>query len=348
MNKDKFYKPSWISAALLQPPCFRNGLLQKGAIILNQVDPVLELYPALSEIFFIVERHGWHGVNEATRADIMMVEDLSWWDSVANQSPNSILLGVGPSDFVDQDAFVPSTECTPDYDVIQVSCWSQRKRIELFIEAAARMPELSFVHMGHFENNGSSKELEYKDSCLSYARRHAKNIYFPYGAVNDNDGLDHSKAFMNDWINRARIGVLTTRSEGINRFKMECLSANRPCLVPSDVATPTRKHINNLTGAIYTPTVEGLMGAIRESLMRLSDFEPRKYVLNTTGKSNTLPKLRRALNDLATSQSQSVCFDTISWDGRNASLAWGEEAVDLIEESLARYAGLHQEVAEVR
>ena len=36
---------------------------------------------------------------------------------------------------------------------------------------------------------------------------------------------------INDWINRARVGVLTTGSEGINRFKMECIAADRPIVV---------------------------------------------------------------------------------------------------------------------
>lgn len=346
MKNDKFYKPSWISAAVLQNPCYRNGVLQKGAIILNQVDPVLDLYPKLSDIFFIVERHGWFGVNEATRADVMLVEDLSCWDAVARQSPNSVLLDVGPSDFVDQDAFVPSPEIEATYDVIQVSCWSRRKRIELFIEAAAKMPELSFVHMGHFENNGSNEELEYKRECLEYAKNYATNIYFPYENVDDNDGLNHSKAVMNQWVNRARIGVLTTQSEGINRFKMECLAANRPCLVPNDVATPTRKHIEPSTGVFYTPTVDDLVESINGTLDRIEEFRPREYVLNVTGKANTLPKLRRALNELASKRGQVAGFDAVSWDGRNASLAWGEEAVDLIEENLAQHAHGKPQVVE--
>jgi|GEM_PF-1087441 len=346
MKKEKFYKPSWISTAILQYPIYLDGVLQKGAIILNQVDPVLELYPELSDLFFIVERHGWFGVNEATRADVMLVEDLSCWNLVARQSPNSILLDVAPADFVDEQAFIPFSDARPEYDVIQVSCWSERKRIELFLQTAQSMPELSFVHMGHFENNGSPEELDYKRRCLEYADKYAKNVYFPFADIDDNDGLDHSKETMNHWVNNARLGVLTTRSEGINRFKMECLSANRPCLVPNDVAPPTRKHINDLTGLLYEPTVSGLSKAIEITLEKIDDFRPREYVLRSTGKANSLPKLKSALNDLAARRGQKMVFDAIDWDGRNASLAWGEEAVDLLEGSLHRFAGACEEVTE--
>ncbi len=346
MKRKKFYKPSWISAAVLQSPCYSKGILQKGVMILNQVDPVLDLYPGLSDIFFIVERNGWFGVNEATRADVMMVEDLSCWDLAAEQSPDSTLLDVGPSDFVDQDAFFPSSAINTEYDVIQVSCWSRRKRIKILIEAARNMPELSFVHLGHFENNGTPEEIGYKNECIEYAKRYAKNVYFPYGHVDDNEGLNHTKEFMNEWINRAKVGVLTTRSEGINRFKMECLSADRPCLVPDDVATPTQKHINSSTGMFYRPSVDGLVGAIEATIARMDEYRPRGYILSTTGKSNTLPKLRSALNELAERRGQEVGFGTIDWDGRNASLAWGGEAVDLIEENLNQYAGGCPDLAE--
>lgn len=75
-------------------------------------------------------------------------------------------------------------------------------------------------------------------------------------------------------------------------------------------------------------------------------IQPRDYVLRATGMANALPKLRQALNELAAKQGQDMGFDTISWDGRNASLAWGDEAVDLIEEKVTQYVSGYPESAE--
>lgn len=62
---------------VLQQLMILNDRLHKGAIILNQVDPLLYLFPWINQFFYVIERHGWFGVNEASRADIMMVEDPS-------------------------------------------------------------------------------------------------------------------------------------------------------------------------------------------------------------------------------------------------------------------------------
>lgn len=336
---EKFYKESWISLAPLCAPAVIDDRLSKGVVILNQVDPVLERYPELKALFYIVERHGWFGPNEATRADIVLLEDQSVADLVKASSPASVHLDIGPADFVDQDDFFPTGQAAR-YDVMQVSCWSRRKRIELFIEAAARLPEVSFVHLGHFENNGTAEELRYRDECIALAASLAPNIAFPFGACNSNGELPAGKDEINRWINSARLGVLTTTSEGINRFKMECLSADRPCLVPEDVAWTTRKHINAMTGQLYRPDADSLATAIRASLAQPGRFRPRSYILANTGKRNSLPKLKRALATVCDREDAVFRYGDITWDGRNESLLWGKDAVEQIRELIGRYRHL--------
>lgn len=341
-TSEKFFKRSWISAAVLKDPAIESLKLRKGAMILNQVDPIVEMYPNLKNLFYIIERHGWFGPNEATQADIMLIDDLSYFNMLKKRCRNSVLLKIGTADFVDERIFRPLPGSVIKYDVVQVSCWSERKRIEILLETASRMPDLTFLHLGHFENNGKKEELAYKRKCLMFAKDNAPNVFFAYAESFGNDTLPTSKTIINRYINSARIGVITTRSEGINRFKMECLAAGKPCLVPNDVAAPTRKHITDSTGILYAPNPDSLAEAIRESLSRLDSFNPRKYMLENTGKSNSLPKLKSSLNYLCRKSGHVFQFNDIDWDGRNESMAWGEDAIALIEEKLAQFQSLEK------
>ncbi|MDQ8188495.1 hypothetical protein QEH53_23120 [Pelagicoccus sp. SDUM812002] len=308
-------------------------------MILNQIDPVLELHPLLSNYYILVHRRGWHGANEAAGADIMLVEDLSTWKETVEEYPDCVLLDVGPADFVDHDYFSP-IECEVDIDVLQISCWSRRKRIELFIRAASRLPHLSFMHLGHFENGGARDEVEYRAECLELATSLAPNVAFPFLRCESNKGLPSSKEVINRFINRAKLGLLTSESEGINRFKMECMAADRPFLVACDVMTPTRKHINERTGMLYEPNAVNLSKAIVDMLDRLQSFEPRKYLITNTGKKISLGKLRSALVEVCVRSGEKYRFDNIDWDGRNESLIWGQRALDLIAEKVKEFSAL--------
>lgn len=337
----KFYKRSWISVGVLKAPEFCVENINKGVIVLNQVDPLLELFPSILHQFIVVERHAWFGVNEATRANIMLVEDMTAMEELKSSRKDSLLLGIGPADFVDHSSFIP-LGIKPDFDVIQISCWSPRKRIELLIEAAAKLPDLKFVHLGHFENEGSNEELEYRKYCVELASKIAKNIQFPFGCEDNNETLPNTKKEINHWINRAKIGVLTAQSEGINRFKMECLSANIPFLVASDVAWPTKKHINSTTGMVFSPNADSLANTISYAIRSKEKFTPRCYILNTTGIDRSLRRLRNALKEYCFKHEVIYRFDDILWDGRNDSLIWGEGAVvklESIESNYHQYCG---------
>lgn len=316
---------SWLSAAVLQLPLASEDGIEKGALILNYVDEIMAQFPALRRKFFVIERRGWRGPNRSAEAEIKLVEDIATLPETRARFPNALLLPFGPADFVDHDAFRP-VACVPDFDVIQISCWSPRKRVELLIQAAARLPELSFVHLGHFEHGGTEAERAYRAHCLRIARRSAPNVNFPYLDSDSNRGLPKDKAEINQWINRARIGVLTAAPEGINRFKMECLSAGRPILVAADAGSVTQKHVNPLTGRLFSPTPERLAAEILAVRFALEQFSPRAYVLANTGKDVAIAALKEALRQLCERGGGRYHFDRIVWDGRNESLVWGQAA----------------------
>jgi len=304
----------------------------KGALILSQVDNVVSRLPFIKNKFYLIERRGWRGLNESQYADIKLVEDLSFWDETMERFPDSICLDIGPADFVDTDAFRP-LGIKKDYDGIQVSHWTNFKRPEMFVRAAGMLPGRNFVKLGHFVEGGSGSECELRDSNMSLAREVGANVDFPYAKAVDNNSFPSSKEAMNIYINRARIGILTTKVEGINRFKMECLAAGVPVLVPADVSYPTKKHITEETGELFEPTPEGLAKTIEWVLTNLDRYNPRGYIERTTGKHIALGKLKSALETICTRNGVQYMFENINWDGRNQSLIWGKN----VFETLRRY-----------
>lgn len=328
-----------VSAFMLQRPTQIGRHLAKGVLVLNQVDQILKRHPALKSLFFLVERKGWHGPNISFTADIKLVEDSSALPITRLYSPRNILIEVSGGDFVDERAFRPLGH-PPEFDVIQIACWSPRKRVELMVDAAARLPEVKFVHFGHFEHGGTPDEKAYRHKILERARREAPNIHFPYTDPDEDARLPQDKISINAWINRARIGLLTTHLEGHPRFKMECLAADRPMLIPTDTSVPTRKHLTAQTGRLFEPTGAALADAISATLKEPNSFAPRDYVLIHSGRTNTLRKLREALGSLAAHGVPSTHYDGVDWDGRNQNLKWGEIAMKHLAELDSLYRPL--------
>ena len=316
----------YYSMRILKEPEGKN----KGVLILSQVDSVVSKLPFIKNRFYLIERRGWRGINESQYADVKLVEDLSLWNKTVERFPESVCLDIGPADFVDTDIFRP-LGIGKDYDGIQVSHWTDFKRPEMFIRAAGLLPKRTFVKLGHFVEGGSEQEYELRDSIIRLAREIGANVHFPYAKAIDNNSFPSSKEAMNAYINRASIGILTTKVEGINRFKMECLSAGIPVLVPTDTSYPTKKHINEETGALFEPTPAGLAKTIEYVLTHINRYNPRSYIERTTGKPIALQKLKNALEELCKRNNEGYRFDDIDWDGRNQSLTWGRKVFETLE-----------------
>lgn len=316
----------YYSIRILEEPNGKN----KGALILSQVDDVVSRFPFIKERFYLIERRGWRGLNESQHADIKLVEDLSYWDETLKRFPNSVCLDIGPADFVDIDTFRP-LEIKKNYDGIQLSHWTDFKRPEMFVRAAGMLPHRKFMKLGHFVDGGSKSEYKLRDFCIKLAKELGADIDFPYSDATDNNRFPNSKETMNHYINQAHIGILTTKVEGINRFKMECLAAGVPVLVPLDTSYPTKKHITtSKTGELFEPTLKGLVRTIEDVMANLDKYNPRRYIERTTGKPLALKKLRGALEEVCKRDNAEYRFENVDWDGRNQSLIWGKRVFGVL------------------
>lgn len=310
----------YYSLKILAEPAGKN----KGVAILSQVDNVIERMPFLKDKFYLVERRGWRGLNDSRYADIKLVEDLSFLEETKKLFPNCICLDIGPADFVDTDCFKP-INVKKEYAGIQISQWAEFKRHQLFILATSILKERKFLKFGHFVLGGKKSERAYRDSLIGLSKKNKANIDFPFSDVTSNKCLPSEKEEINEIINKASMGILTAQIEGINRFKMECLSADIPVLIASDACCPTKKHINSLTGEFFEPTPEGLAKTIEKVLKNISNYHPRQYIIKNTGRKNSLIKLKNALREICLRDNIEYRFNDIDWDGRNQSLIWGKQ-----------------------
>lgn len=322
-----------ISAVILKAPTHENSKINKGAIILSGPDEVCRRIHNLKDYFYIIEWRGWSGMNMAQSADIKLVEDFSTWEQTKLRFPNAILLDLAPADFVDVNRFRP-LNIRREYAGIQIARWDPFKRHELFVKGVSLLPMKRFVKFGHFAKGGSLTELTLKRKVIKLARGLGANLDFPYANLDSNSGLPNSHEEINLHINKARMGVITSRIEGVNRFNLECMAANIPVLVPSDTSYPTMKHINKYTGVLFEPNPQCLAESISFVESRYGRFRPREYIMKNTGHENSLKKLADALNKLAIRDRTKPNFDNIYWDGRNQSMVWGENAFVLIESTL--------------
>ncbi|MFA5155563.1 MAG: hypothetical protein WC453_03970 [Patescibacteria group bacterium] len=318
------------SLAVLAEPRRRASRLEKGALIMNECDRLLRLMPSLRDFFYLIERKGWWGINKELSADIKLVEDLTLWEETKKRFPKALLIEFANADFVDTDIFRP-LGLAPRYVGIQIAAWQPFKRHELFVQAAALLRPQKFIKFGHFWQRRrfweKTPESALRRETISAARQSGACIDFPYRFATGRHGLPVNPERVNRLINSARMGILTSVFEGVNRFKMECLSADIPVLVPQDTTNPTKKHINARTGLLFEPTPVKLAEAIEYVLGNYRQFSPRAYILENTGHKKALAKLREALQVLARRDRSSRDFAGIYFNGRNESLEWDEAKV---------------------
>lgn len=327
---------AFIGCEILKPPVrTAAGSLRKGAIILSATDHVCRGRPDIKEFFYIVERRGWSGMTNSKWSDVKFVEDTDTWEATAELYPGAVLLDLGAADFVSLDHFTPLA-VPKTYTAIHIAQWSGFKRHGLFLAAAALLREHRFLKFGHFASGGTDKELELREKVVAVAKRNTPNVDLPYSGLTTNEGLPMGATELNRIINGSQMGVIASRDEGINKFKMECMAADIPVLVPSDACTPLRKHITPETGLLFEPTPRGLADAMLRVLERRAEFHARQYVLERTGSSRSSQMLQNALNECCRRDGYAPYFQGIQWDGRRQ--IWGEATFRAIGEAIKAIA----------
>ncbi|MBN2353525.1 MAG: glycosyltransferase family 4 protein [Spirochaetales bacterium] len=315
-----------LASVILKEPEVHDKRILKGALILSHPPEISKYISFFRTYFYIIARNGWYGPNTSPIADIMLIEDTSEASLKETRMnfPEAYLLEISDADFVDTEKFRP-LRVKKEFTGIQIANWMPYKRHELFVNGVALLRNHRFLKFGHLVKN-SPEEIELKTKIIALAQQ-SNNISFPFS--NPGEFSDDTEQ-INGFINQAKMGILTSQLEGINRFKLECMSADIPFLVAADAITPVKKHINGQTGLFFEPTPEGLSAAILEALRNYDSFSPRRYVLENTGCRHSIRLLKKALEQICEKEKEPYRFDDIYYNGRNESFLWGSDALKKI------------------
>jgi glycosyltransferase involved in cell wall biosynthesis len=187
---------------------------------------------------------------------------------VRSTNSNLVPIPLSTNWWVDHRVFFPIAHAVKDIDVVMIAGWGPYKRHFRFFDALKRLRQqghrLRVMLIGY--PVGSSKEMVVRQSKY-YGIRDQLEIHenVPYEGVNE-------------LVNRAKISVVWSRKEGVNRAIIEGMFAGVPAIVREGFNYGFHyPYINGQTGCFADEAT--LPRAMLELIERSPDMNPRAWVM---------------------------------------------------------------------
>jgi glycosyltransferase involved in cell wall biosynthesis len=213
---------------------------------------------------------------------------------------NLIPVPVAANWWVDDRLFYPIAETAKDVDAVMVAGWGDYKRHASFFralrEARNRGRKLSALLLG-YPLDRSMSDIMQQAAYFGVADQIEAHEWIPYDRINE-------------FLNRAKVCVLWSRREGVNRAIIEAMFAGLPCIVREGFNYGYHyPYINDQTGSFATEA------SLPEKLIQLSDnyrqFSPRSWVETNMSCHKGAEILSQVIGEYARSQGE-------AWTGRMA------------------------------
>lgn len=226
--------------------------------------------------YYLVLEPSWSGYCDldvllfTTRDGPVFVQSIEPRDTAFLEGLNGNLLPVpvAANWWVDHRVFRPLPEVEKDVDLLMVASWARFKRHDRFFAALARLRA-----RGH---RLTALLAGYPAGCT---RQHVEQLARYHGV--------HDQLEIHEWLrpedlnrqmNRAKVNVLWSRKEGVNRALIEGMFAGLPCVLRAgfNYGHPYA-HVNPATGcyAREQELPDRLLGMVEH----YRDFAPRDWVL---------------------------------------------------------------------
>jgi glycosyltransferase involved in cell wall biosynthesis len=254
---------------------------EKGVLVLeyNYIFPVFAKFFNIEEI-----ARRYHLVLEPTWSGYCTLEVLSYCqysfpvfvqafeprdaELLTGMKSNLIPVPTSTNWWVDHRMFRPIPRTTRDIDVVMIAAWAPYKRHHRFFRALAKLRQqgnrLRVLLLGYQIHLKKEDILE--QACyygvLDQVEIHEK---VPYHEVNEH-------------LNRAKVNIIWSRKEGVNRAIVEGMFAGVPCLVRAGFNYGHHyEYINERTGCFASEydLPAKLLGLIRNH----ARFSPRDWVM---------------------------------------------------------------------
>ncbi len=181
---------------------------------------------------------------------------------------NLIVVPTSMNWWIDHRRFRPLPGTVKDFDVVMNSCWGNYKRHFQFFRALARLKRaghrLRVLLLGYPGNLTKHDIFRHAELCDVADQVHIEERV-PYDDVND-------------WMNRAKVHVLWSRKEGVNRAIIEGMLAGVPCIVHEGFNYGySYPYINPQTGCFASE--RDLPAKLLAMIQNSDQLTPRDWVL---------------------------------------------------------------------
>jgi glycosyltransferase involved in cell wall biosynthesis len=214
---------------------------------------------------------------------------------------NLIPVPFSSNTWVDHRVFRPLPEVRKDADIIMVAGWAGYKRHYAFFRGLRRLreryPQPKVILVGYPIDLTQDDILRQADLCQVRDLLEIHEWAAP--------------AEVNRLMNRAKVNVLWSRREGVNRAIIEGMLAGLPCLVREGMNYGFRyPHINAQTGR-FAPERE-LPQHLREMIEQHDRFSPRAWVLANMSSQRTTALLNEAIKAQALALGEKWTIDIVA------------------------------------
>jgi len=186
--------------------------------------------------------------------------------------------------WVDDRVFRPLPDVRPDADIIMVVGWARYKRHHAF-----------FRGLAHLRQRRVQPKVILAGYPIDLTKEDILRVADLYG-VRDLLEIHEwaSPAEVNRLLNRAKVNVLWSRREGVNRAIIEGMLAGRPCLVREGLNYGYHyPHINSQTGRFSTE--RDLPHVLFQMIENYGRYGPRQWVLANMSCRKTADLLNQAI-----------------------------------------------------
>jgi glycosyltransferase involved in cell wall biosynthesis len=208
---------------------------------------------------------------------------------IQNLRANLIPVPTSTNWWVDHRLFRPLPDVAKEFDLIMIAAWGAYKRHHCFFHALrdlrVRGHRLRALLLG-YPIGMSLKEI--LDQARFYGVEDQLEVHelVPYKQVND-------------FLNRAKINIMWSRKEGVNRAIIEGMFAGVPCLVREGFNYGYKySYINEQTGCFSTE--RQLPDTILTMLENHARFNPRDWVMENMSCQRATAILSAKIKEVAT------------------------------------------------
>ncbi len=187
---------------------------------------------------------------------------------LTTQRTNLVPIPIAANWWVDHRVMRPLPQVRKDVDLIMVASWAPFKRHHRFFAALARLAKRG--HRPSVLLVGYPYQTTRAD-ILAQARHHRVD-----GQIEFLENLPAEA--VNEQYNRARVNVIWSRREGVNRAIIEGMFAQVPCILREGFNYGYRyPYVNEATGCYADE--DTLPDVILDMLARADSFRPRDWVM---------------------------------------------------------------------